>query len=111
MPEVSKELLVPFTTNGTHGLFSTVAFVYISYAGVTKIAAIAGEVKNPSKNIPLGMLFSLGIITLIYVSITYVLVGNIPAKDLVTDANAFFVLFTPSITSLYLVCAMFLFLF
>ena len=84
-PEVSNKLLVPFTTNGTHGLFSTVAFVYISYAGVTKIAAIAGEVKNPSKNIPLGMLFSLGIITVIYVSITYVLVGNIPAQDLATD--------------------------
>ena len=85
LPEVSKELLVPFTKNGTHGLFSTVAFVYISYAGVTKIAAIAGEVKNPSRNIPLGMLFSLGIITLIYVSITYVLVGNIPIQNLATD--------------------------
>ena len=85
LPEVSKELLVPFTTNGTHGLFSTVAFVYISYAGVTKIAAIAGEVKNPSRNIPLGMLFSLAIITLIYVSITYVLVGNIPVQNLATD--------------------------
>ena len=85
LPEISKELLVPFTSNGTHGLFSTVAFVYISYAGVTKIAAIAGEVKNPSKNIPLGMLYSLGIITLIYVSITYVLVGNIPVQNLVND--------------------------
>jgi amino acid transporter len=85
LPEVSKELLVPFTKNGTHGLFSTVAFVYISYAGVTKIAAIAGEVKNPSKNIPLGMLYSLGIITLIYVSIAYVLVGNIPIQNLAND--------------------------
>ena len=85
LPEVSQELLVPFTNNGTHGLFSTVAFVYVAYAGVTKIAAIAGEVKNPSKNIPLGMLYSLGIITLIYVGITYMLVGNIPIQKLGAD--------------------------
>ena len=39
--------------------YSTIAFVYISYAGVTKIAAIAGEVKNPSKNIPISNDFSL----------------------------------------------------
>ena len=51
LPEISKELLVPFTSNGTHGLFSTVAFVYISYAGVTKIAAIAGEVAETARGV------------------------------------------------------------
>ncbi len=34
-------------------LLATIAFVYLSYAGVTKIAAVAGEVKNPSRNLPL----------------------------------------------------------
>ena len=90
LPFVSEQLLTPFTYNGTSGLISTVAFVYISYAGVTKIAAVAGEVKNPSRNIPLGMLFSLIIITLIYVSITYVLVGNIPVQKLANDIKPIF---------------------
>ena len=37
-------------------LLATIAFVYLSYAGVTKIAAVAGEVKNPSRNLPLAMI-------------------------------------------------------
>jgi amino acid transporter len=85
IPVVDKQLLTPFMTNGTMGLISTVAFVYISYAGVTKIAAIAGEVKNPSRNIPLAMLLSLLVISSIYVSVAYTLVGNIPLESLSTD--------------------------
>ena len=85
LPAVDKELLDPFYTDGTLGLFSTVAFVYISYAGVTKVAAIAGEIKNPNKNLPLAMILSLLIMTLIYVSIAFTLVGNLPMAELSTD--------------------------
>lgn len=85
IPAVDKQLLTPFMNNGTMGLISTVAFVYISYAGVTKIAAIAGEVKNPSKNIPLAMLLSLLVISSVYVTIAYTLVGNISIEILSTD--------------------------
>ncbi|MGB5499586.1 MAG: amino acid permease [Maribacter sp.] len=85
IPNVNPELLDPFLINGEMGLISTVAFVYISYAGVTKVAAIAGEIKNPSKNLPLAMLLSLTIITAIYVFVAFVLVGNIPLQELSTD--------------------------
>ena len=34
--------------------------------GVTKVAAIAGEVKNPNRNLPLSMIFSLFLITIVY---------------------------------------------
>ena len=85
LPAVDKELLDPFYTDGTMGLFSTVAFVYISYAGVTKVAAIAGEIKNPSKNLPRAMILSLFIMTLIYVFIAFILVGNLPMSELSTD--------------------------
>ncbi len=87
LPRTSPELLEPFYTNGKMGLFSTVAFVYISYAGVTKVAAIAGEIKNPGTNLPRAMILSLLIMTLIYVSVTFVLVGNIPLEILATDIN------------------------
>ena len=85
VPNVKPELLDPFLTNGSFGLVSTVAFVYISYAGVTKVAAIAGEIKNPSRNLPLAMLLSLAIITIIYVFVAFVLAGNIPFETLKTD--------------------------
>ncbi|MDT0606297.1 amino acid permease [Croceitalea rosinachiae] len=87
LPRTSPELLEPFFTNGKMGLFSTVAFVYISYAGVTKVAAIAGEIKNPGTNLPRAMILSLFIMTLIYVSVAFVLVGNIPLDALATDIN------------------------
>ena len=77
--------LTPFLLNGNVGLVSTVAFVYISYAGVTKVAAIAGEIKNPSKNLPRAMILSLVIMTAIYVFVAFVLVGNIPLEQLKTD--------------------------
>jgi len=85
LPKTSPELLEPFLLEGNMGLFSTVAFVYISYAGVTKVAAIAGEIKNPSKNLPRAMILSLLIMTSIYVFVAFVLVGNIPLKSLGTD--------------------------
>lgn len=85
LPNVQTLLLKPFTINGNTGLTATVAFVYISYAGVTKVAAIAGEIKNPNRNLPLAMILSLLIMTTIYVCITFVLVGNIPLEALSTD--------------------------
>ena len=84
-PLVNPDYLTPFLSNGNTGLISTVAFVYISYAGVTKVAAIAGEIKNPDRNLPLAMILSLLTIASIYVFIAFVLVGNIPIKDLATD--------------------------
>ncbi len=85
LPNVNPELLDPFLIDGNYGLISTVAFVYISYAGVTKIAAIAGEIKNPSRNLPIAIILSLVIITTIYVFVAFTLVGNIPLDTLKTD--------------------------
>ena len=85
IPSIDKQLLSPFIAKGNMGLASTIAFVFVAYAGVTKIAAIAGEVKNPSKNIPKAMIFSLVLISAIYIAVSYILVGNIPIEQLGTD--------------------------
>ena len=67
---------------GRMDLIFTIAFVYLSYSGVTKVAAIAEEIKNPSKNLPLGMILSLLIITVVYVAISFVLTANVGLQDL-----------------------------
>ena len=67
---------------GRMDLIFTIAFVYLSYSGVTKVAAIAEEIKNPSKNLPLGMILSLLIITAVYVAISFVLTANVGLQDL-----------------------------
>ena len=61
--------------NGVVGLGSASAFVFLSFAGVTKIAAVAGEIKSPSENLPKSMLWTLVIATAVYVVISFFLFG------------------------------------
>ena len=86
-------LLDPVFVDGSSGFITGVAFLYISYAGVTKIAAVAGEIKNPEKNLPRTMIFSLFLITMIYVLVALVLVGNVEASVLSTDIKPIHTLF------------------
>ena len=86
-------LLEPVFVDGSSGFITGVAFLYISYAGVTKIAAVAGEIKNPEKNLPRTMIFSLFLITTIYVLVALVLVGNVEASVLSTDIKPIYTLF------------------
>ena len=87
------KLTEPVFSDGTNGFIAGVAFLYISYAGVTKIAAIAGEITNPSKNLPLTMIISLFLITTIYCFVALVLVGNVEASILAEDGKPIHTLF------------------
>ena len=87
------KLTEPVFSEGTNGFISGVAFLYISYAGVTKIAAVAGEIKNPAKNLPLTMIISLFLITTIYCLVALVLVGNVEASLLAEDTKPIYTLF------------------
>ena len=86
-------LLEPVFVDGSSGFITGVAFLYISYAGVTKIAAVAGEIKNPEKNLPRTMIFSLFLITTIYVLVALILVGNVEPSVLSTDIKPIHTLF------------------
>lgn len=50
--KVDPENLTPFLSKGFGGLMSTTALVFVSFAGVTKVAAIAEEIKDPEVNLP-----------------------------------------------------------
>ena len=60
---------------------ATSAFVFVSYAGVTKIAAVAGEVKSPERNLPYGILLSLLFSCLLYVLVTMVMASAVPPSE------------------------------
>lgn len=74
-------------SEGGFGFLAAVAFVFVSFAGVTKIAAIAEEVKNPARNLPAGMLLSLGIATTLYAAVALVLIGTIDIGELSGDTS------------------------
>ena len=73
-------------------MLATIAFVYLSYAGVTKIAAVAGEVKNPSRNLPLAMLTSLLIMTIIYSAVAFILTEYVSPESLKKDYRPIYTL-------------------
>ncbi len=71
----------PFLTDGIAGLLGTVGFVFVSYAGLTKIASVSEEVKDPGRNIPLGMMLSIISTTAIYVIGIVVMMAVIPIES------------------------------
>ncbi|MEX0686095.1 MAG: amino acid permease [Balneolales bacterium] len=110
--EVNKNQMTPFLPFGIEGLFSTVGFVFVSYAGLTQVASVAEEVKKPERNIPLGMILSLITATIIYVLGVYIMVALLDANELredltpvATAANAFLSWFPEPIGLILIVVA------
>ena len=65
------------------------ALVFVAYAGIYKAGAIGGEVKEPEKNLPKGMLISLLLITLLYVIITFIMMALVDVDTMLnSDGSA-----------------------
>ncbi len=67
----------PLFPKGLGSFFMVVAVATFSWAGFIAITEVAGEVKDPKRNIPLSIIFSLLIIMVIYVLQTYVFTGTL----------------------------------
>ena len=97
LAELTRERFTPFFTSGVGGVMGTVGFVFVSYAGLTKVASVAEEVRNPDRNIPLGMGLSLATAAAVYTVGVYIIVAVLPPAELrdditpvATAAQAFF---------------------
>lgn len=77
--------LDPFFPNGGAGLLAAMGFTFIALQGFEVIAAVAGEVKEPSRTLPRAMLLSLGLAVLIYLPLLFIVstVGTPPGRDIV----------------------------
>jgi APA family basic amino acid/polyamine antiporter len=78
-----------------HGLMSnlskllmTIALIYNAYVGFEVIADDAEEIANPQRNIPLGILISLTLITLVYTLVALVTLGTVPWQQLAGSETA-----------------------
>ena len=72
-----------FLEKGWPAVFATAGLVFISFGGLTKVASIAEEVKQPGRNLPLGMLLAWFIVTLFYIGVIVITVGVLDAKELI----------------------------
>ena len=74
----------PFPAGAT-GILGGAGFVFVSYAGVTKICSVAEEVKNPERNIPLAMFLAQATVMSLYALVSWVITANVPYESMATD--------------------------
>jgi APA family basic amino acid/polyamine antiporter len=75
---------VPFQPNGWRGTFTGAALVFFAYIGFDAVSTVAEETRNPSRDLPIGIIASLIICTFFYVLVAAVFTGMIPYHELVT---------------------------
>jgi len=82
-----REQYTPFfhARHGLGGLAATVGLVFVSYAGLTKVASISEEVRRPERSLPLGMILSLGTVTLFYVLGMFIMTAVLGPEQLRGD--------------------------
>jgi amino acid transporter/mannitol/fructose-specific phosphotransferase system IIA component (Ntr-type) len=71
-----------FVRHGWQSVFAVAGMVFISFGGLTKVVSVSGEVRNPARNIPLGMFLAFGIISVLYVLAVFVTVGVVDGDEL-----------------------------
>ncbi len=72
----------PFLPNGIGGLLSGISAVFFAYIGFDAISTTAEECKNPQRDLPRGILYSIIICTILYVAIALVITGMVSYTEL-----------------------------
>jgi len=73
----------PFAPNGWSGIQAGAAVVFFAYIGFDAVSTVAEEVKNPKRDLPIGIIGSLIICTILYIAVAAVFTGIIPYQALV----------------------------
>lgn len=71
----------PFMPSSIHSLFAVAGMVFVAFGGLTKVASIAEEIRDPKRNIPYGMMLAFFIVILLYGLTTFVTVGLLEEKE------------------------------
>jgi APA family basic amino acid/polyamine antiporter len=77
----------PFMPFGTQGVFAAAALVFFAYVGFDAVAAAAEETRNPKRDLPIGLLVSLAICTILYVVVTLIMTGIVPFQEFKTSLD------------------------
>jgi APA family basic amino acid/polyamine antiporter len=74
----------PFAPNGFAGVSSAAAIIFFAYIGFDAVSTAAEEARNPQRDMPIGIIASLIVCTVIYIAVALVLTGMLPIKQLDT---------------------------
>jgi APA family basic amino acid/polyamine antiporter len=71
----------PFAPYGAQGVYTGAALIFFAFIGFDAVASSAEEVRNPQRALPLGILGSLLICTVLYMAVSIIMTGIVPYKD------------------------------
>ncbi len=75
---------VPFMPFGMSGVMSAAAVVFFAFIGFDAVTSAAEEVKNPKRDLPIGIIGSLAICTVLYVVVSAIMTGIVPFREFAT---------------------------
>jgi APA family basic amino acid/polyamine antiporter len=78
---VKTENWQPYTPYGWSGIMGAAAVVFFAYIGFDAVSTTAEEAKNPQRDLPIGIIASLGICTALYIAVAAVLAGIVPVTE------------------------------
>ena len=76
----------PFAPNGWPGILTGGSIVFFTYIGFDSVSTAAEECKNPQRDVPIGIIATLVVCTILYIGVVVVLTGLVPWQTLVDDA-------------------------
>ncbi|HEY9686639.1 MAG TPA: amino acid permease [Coleofasciculaceae cyanobacterium] len=86
LPWVQPEHWQPFLPYGASGIVQGAALIFFAYIGFDAVSTAAEEVKNPQRDLPIGIIASLCVCTLLYIAVSAVITGMVPYQQI--DAGA-----------------------
>jgi basic amino acid/polyamine antiporter, APA family len=86
VPVMKSTNFEPFAPLGFSGISAAAASIFFAYVGFDAVSTAAEETKNPQRNMPIGLLGSLGICTIFYILVAAGVIGSVGAQPMM-DAN------------------------
>lgn len=75
-----------FAPMGFAGISAGAAYIFFAYIGFDAVSTTAQEAKNPQRDLPIGIIASLLVCTVLYIAVSAVLTGMVPWRDVNTEA-------------------------
>ena len=80
VPVMNMENFTPFSPLGFAGVSAAAASIFFAYVGFDAVSTAAEETKNPQRNMPIGLIGSLGICTIFYLLVAAGVIGTVGAQ-------------------------------
>ena len=87
LPVMKAENFQPFAPLGFGGIGAAAASIFFAYVGFDAVSTAAEETKNPQRNMPIGLIGSLGICTVFYLLVASGVIGSVGAQPLLDAAG------------------------